>query len=574
MKWVMKYLFLFCTFITISYNARASNGYLDIARLGYEQYQDIFINGSVVQHATHHHADCDIRYQIIDAFLRNYHRAFTMLDLGASQGYYSFRAASEYPDSVFVMIEGNNKYYPLVGSQLLDLCKANTALHNIIFLNKEIKIEDVRRLSECEHIDVVLALNVIHWFGQSWKDITDIILNMGSYVIVETPPQETVVSTESNRLRHAIEEYLMSKGAQVIGHVPRHTSNTVATMYLLSPQKNILERKTWLTPLLKEKTHLIEADFNQKKIHKKVNRTVDTWHTNDWAPGINLLTFKMYQGAYPTAERLKKMISDVRDFTHNDWVMTNMIVQGDKMHLIDFNDPVHNPGGRGGGNFACLQTYFENHLKLMEITDPVEVERFFLSNLVKLPHKYGSPSRFVKSLVDKNDLVFYIGATEWDAIQGHVLHDAKVVMINAGSDCVGGHCRAHAHQQIMVDKYITSQKEHQETEITMQELTDTYGVPRYCVFTGKQSDQIVQQLQCPIGCVSFPFATHSIESTVNSVRHLASLGYQSFNFSCGQVPLFTVAKWQGPSDVVDCINECAQNDRTEHELSGYVYACV
>ena len=216
----------------------ASEKYLDIAQLGYEQYQDIIIDGVVVQPANYNHRDCSIRYEMINTVLKQYNRPFTMLDIGASQGYYSFRAAADYPQSVFVMVEDNNHDYPMSGTQLLDLCKANSKLNNVIFLKKILTIADAKRFSECEHMDVVLALNIIHWFKDSWQEITDILLRMGSNIIIETPPQEVIVGEDNNSYRAAIESYLIEKKAVVIGKVPRHTSDSVATVYLIEGQKS------------------------------------------------------------------------------------------------------------------------------------------------------------------------------------------------------------------------------------------------------------------------------------------------------------------------------------------------
>ncbi len=107
--------------------------FLDITKYGHEQYQDIIINDVVVKKANGNH-DTKARYKIIQEVLNQYRRQFCMLDIGASQGYFSFRAAHDY-DCVCVMIEGNNAEYPKVGTQLLNLCEANDSLENIILLN-------------------------------------------------------------------------------------------------------------------------------------------------------------------------------------------------------------------------------------------------------------------------------------------------------------------------------------------------------------------------------------------------------------------------------------------------------
>lgn len=291
-------------------------GFLDIAKLGHEQYQDIIINNQVVKPANYNHKHCDTRYQIIKKVLDRYKRPFTMLDIGASQGYYSFRTAFNY-NCVCVMIEGNNKYHPLIGSQLLDLCKANTSLTNIIFLNKQVVISDLKRLSECEHFDVVLAMNIIHWFSEQWQEITDAILNMGDNIIIEVPPKENIPY-----LRDKIDNYLKSKNASILGYAPRHLDTKLnTTFYLIERSKKELLRKTWNWPQLTKNIYEIKSNYTEKYLikHKDKKQKIKT----NWVPGINLLTFKMYNGAFPEQSTIKENLLKITDQSNN-----SMILQG------------------------------------------------------------------------------------------------------------------------------------------------------------------------------------------------------------------------------------------------------
>ncbi|MBI5274760.1 MAG: hypothetical protein HY860_06900, partial [Chlamydiales bacterium] len=141
----------FCLIITTN-----SFCFIDITKFGYEQYQDIIINEDVVKSATNNHHDCEIRYLLIKKVLQQYTRPFTLLDIGAAQGYYSLKAAGDFRKSVCVMLEGNNPTYPLIGDQLKSICEDNTNLNNIIFLNRPIDLKDLIQLGTCEHFDVVL----------------------------------------------------------------------------------------------------------------------------------------------------------------------------------------------------------------------------------------------------------------------------------------------------------------------------------------------------------------------------------------------------------------------------------
>jgi len=282
-----------------------SYSFHDITKHGHEQYQDIIINNAVIKKASGDHRDNQLRYHIIQKILDRYQRPFGMLDIGASQGYYSLRTAHDY-NCVCVMIEGNNPAYPKVGSQLLQICKANHLLNNIILLNKQVIPRDLKRLSECECFDIVLALNIIHWFGPLWKDVADAILKMGDNIIVETPPQEEIVGKKENALRKSIEEYLLFNNATILGKAPRHTSDKMATIYLIEAEKKTLARKQWLSPVESFDHFTISSNYKTKTSTKKLQHSA--LQVQDWHPGINLMTFLMYSGAYPERNQIKTAV--------------------------------------------------------------------------------------------------------------------------------------------------------------------------------------------------------------------------------------------------------------------------
>lgn len=351
--------------------------FFDITKYEYEQYQDIIINNSVVKKASDNH-ETEIRYEIIREVLNRYQRPFDMLDIGASQGYYSFRAAHDY-DCVCVMIEGNNHQYPLVGKQLKGLCRVNDSLDNIILLNKQVIPEDIQRLSECESFSVVLALNIIHWFDSRWKEVTDAILNLGDNIIIETPPQESHATREQNFLRKSIEDYLISRNAKLLGKVPRHTSkDKAASIYLLETEKKKILRKHWLASESIGGQYTIESNYKVRTITKKPPHALGL-HINKWTPGINLITFLMYNGAHPTREKLKLALKHIQDRFHNDWTANNMILQGNRLTLIDWDDPAHSyNGGR-----RCSPKVLKAHLHFVDLKKPAAIEDYFWNHLVK-----------------------------------------------------------------------------------------------------------------------------------------------------------------------------------------------
>ena len=128
-----------------------------------EQYQDIWIKGAVTPGIR----ECAARYPVIKKVLEQYKRPFTVLDIGANLGYFSFRIAEDFPEATCVLIE--SKY----GKQLTQLGKDNES-NNVIILNNTVTADKLSNLSKCEHFDVVLCLNIIHHLDNPTNSITAI----------------------------------------------------------------------------------------------------------------------------------------------------------------------------------------------------------------------------------------------------------------------------------------------------------------------------------------------------------------------------------------------------------------
>jgi hypothetical protein len=79
--------------------------------------------------------------------------------------------------------------------------------------------------------------------------------------------------------------------------------------------------------------YVLQSSFTEKKFYKEPSCV-----TSDWLPGINLATFSMLYGVYPTNVMLYKQLQAFKEIEHNDLVLANIIVQGDALKLIDFAD--------------------------------------------------------------------------------------------------------------------------------------------------------------------------------------------------------------------------------------------
>lgn len=299
-----------------------------------EQYQDIVINGQVINKGVR---NCEQRYQAIKKILDRYKRPITVLDIGASQGYFSFRIAHDY-DATCVMIEDGYNDTWKTGEQLLEICKLNTELNNIILLQKRLSLADLEHLGSCEHFDVVIALNIIHHFGTDWKAATDAILNLGETIIIESPSGNDSIAHDNPHIRH-LENYLKDNAGTLILETTRHTDhNAKGKMYVFEKKRTFITRKYWILKASEEykKKFLIQSDYNEKHLIKHV-----TQETIPWIKGINVLTFLMLHGVYPSITNIKANITSLFSDQVKDFTPWNFIIQGDTLSLIDQkNNPV------------------------------------------------------------------------------------------------------------------------------------------------------------------------------------------------------------------------------------------
>lgn len=202
----------------------------------YFPYQDIIINNEVIFKGVG--PDCPSRYEAIKAALAEYEKPIKVLDIGASNGYFSLRIAKDF-EATCVMAD--------LSDRLCNICKFNTEVKNLVYLKRALSLEDLQLLAKKEHFDVVLALNVVHHMSP-WKEILDVIFELGDTVIIETPPFNDKRAEQEPSIP-LIEEYLLKKqDGEIIAETPRAAPNNFDTIVVnLNTQEDILSKKE-LTP--------------------------------------------------------------------------------------------------------------------------------------------------------------------------------------------------------------------------------------------------------------------------------------------------------------------------------------
>ena len=285
--------------------------------------------------------DCAERYRLITQAVPKYQRPWTLIDLGAAQGYFGCRFMREDEQCCAVMVD-----HP--GATLDGLLEQKQPEFGI-GLRKRLTAKDLEELADCEHFDVILALNILHHLDDPRRALYA-VLRLGNEIVVEVPgPDDPAACGDSHEW---LEREVKTLGGIWIGETPSHTTPTATRrLYLFHRSKSTLR-----TPYLGAS----EQGAPPMRGHHIVSTSVDkVWAMPDkgegrvWFPGINLQTYLKWGGFYPKRARVRRLVEDevnralhgskdvgFTDIRHKDVRPWNFILSGrDTVTLIDWNDP-------------------------------------------------------------------------------------------------------------------------------------------------------------------------------------------------------------------------------------------
>ena len=245
------------------------------------------------------------KYEYIRKLLDQYDRPFTVLELGFVEDCLSLGIAADYENSACVVVEDKN------APALVEKCQREYRT-NIIVLQKTITAQHLKELSECEHFDLVLVKGEIG-LNACGKEALDYLFKLGDYVLLEP-----------------------------LNHFQTH--------------KNVLLKPAWGSPNIR--FYPIKSSFSEKTIFKPRHNKIIPW-----IKGINLWTFKHMNGVYPTKEIIRQEIKRLAVFSHSDFLPWNMIIQGNNLELIDWDDP-NAPANMHNAD-ACFAQYESSRRSFM-----------------------------------------------------------------------------------------------------------------------------------------------------------------------------------------------------------------
>ncbi len=297
-------------------------------------------------------SDSMSHYQAIQNFLKQYKRPFTVLDINPTDATCSFALAKKYTQAIYVMMTDKP-------NSLLQRCSSE-ALPNTIVLNTELSTNILQRFGECEHIDVVLLLNGLDTHGEAWRDFIDTVLTLGD---------NTIIYKGGNR-KTETEQYMIQKNAQQLAD----------GLYLIEGSKKLLLRGSWVMHR-KKVPYNIESTYTKKVLVKIPAQGFEKTVVSHWSPGINLVTFKMCGGLYPTCDILQRNIGKTLETPHTEWRPRHMIIQGHTVKLIDTDDPRFPT--RPSLNLPVRLEAFSHITQWLAIHDRHEAEKYYMEFLHK-----------------------------------------------------------------------------------------------------------------------------------------------------------------------------------------------
>ena len=298
-----------------------------------DTYNDIRINGKTLSLG---YRNSEKRYSEIFKFCKKFNRPISVLDLGAAEGYFTFRLAEDF-DGVFVAVESNPE------RKLLELCKKNND-PKVLLLNRQMNLKNLKNIKEVQHFDIVLALNIIHHFDEPFQDVLEALISMSSFCFLEHPNSLENESTKNSQ-RLKTEKLDLEKFKPVL--LNKNPSG------LGNPLNQKLERNLWLLQNTQSKTIdrgwrgaskyteefgpgnqiIIKSNFDEINVDYGLRD-----EKRNWIQGIDLRTFLEYNGVYPTNEKIINLIDNLKIENAKDLGPHNLILNGECLFLIDQDD--------------------------------------------------------------------------------------------------------------------------------------------------------------------------------------------------------------------------------------------
>ncbi|WP_242085159.1 FkbM family methyltransferase [Aestuariivivens sediminis] len=210
--------------------------------------------------------------------------------------------------------------------------------------------------------------------------------------------------------------------------------------------------------------------------------------------------------------------------------------------------------------------------------------------------------RFYKTLINKNDLCFDIGANLGRKSKIFLSLGAKVIAFEPQSSCSkallkiqnknkdftfirAGVGESNGLEELFIGSHIevsTFSKKfmrffeneaiywpHSEPieVMTLNTILKTYGVPDYCkIDTEGYELKILESLNQPIPFIEFEFTSGFMDETIQIIHKLSSLGPTKWNYILNENPIFKLSNWVSSHEMMALFETLPQ-----YRLHGNLY---
>jgi len=290
---------------------------------------------------------CADRYEVIRTICERYTRPFSVFDLGANLGYFSFRLAEDC-GAICTMVDNRE--------ELLELCELNDS-PNINWLARRLSADDLSLLSRCESFDVVLAMSVLHHYGNRWLDAINALCNLGHHVIAEIPALGDS-GTLNAGLAEEMHDYFDGTNAEHLADFPSHKSGKPRPCYLMKGNADRITQQT-IDAAKRGAPALhgvnIRATYKDAQVEIAHGGATPTKEKRPFIAGMNLWNFLLLNGTWPSkSDILSRACALLDDVCGDDLEPHNMIISGSKIKMIDQNTKEWKTSSAIDSKSACL----------------------------------------------------------------------------------------------------------------------------------------------------------------------------------------------------------------------------
>lgn len=262
----------------------------------------------------------DNNQDAISSLIKKYKRPLTILEISENSADYALSACQQY-DAICVVLLLHDK-----NTQSIIETITNNNLKKVVLLQpRNMTYDDFETLGRCEHFDIVIVHDFSYLCGQSYPEYINAFLQLGDFIFLQTNWEN-------------MPQLLSLKNKKIVPV----SSNGRGTISLYSTKKKGLELARFTQfnrPRTSNLPYKITSNFEEKLFYKDaLEKPIEM------VPGINLITFIMLRGKYPTDQMIYNNITAMKKMItyHNDLMVGNMIVQGQKLVPIDFKDKRRN----------------------------------------------------------------------------------------------------------------------------------------------------------------------------------------------------------------------------------------